>query len=80
MLSAENNHERCVKVLRCYEATIQGKENRTALMYAAQAGSLECVKVLASIKCEILSTDKNEWTALMYAAKSNHPECIPYLH
>jgi ankyrin repeat protein len=51
----------------------------TALHYAAQCGSWECVKLLIEHKAEInATTDKNE-TALSLATKYNHPDIVEFL-
>jgi ankyrin repeat protein len=51
----------------------------TALHYATQSGSFECVKLLTEYKAKIdATTDKNE-TALFLATKQNHPDIVDLL-
>ncbi len=51
----------------------------TALHYAAQSGSLDCVKLLIKNKADIdATTDKNE-TALFLATQHNHPDIVEFL-
>jgi ankyrin repeat protein len=51
----------------------------TALHYAAQSGSLKCVKLLTEYKAEIdAKTDKND-TALFLAIKQNLPDIVEFL-
>jgi ankyrin repeat protein len=50
-----------------------------ALHYAAQSGSLKCVKLLTEYKAKIdATTNKNE-TALFMATKHNHPDIVAFL-
>jgi ankyrin repeat protein len=50
-----------------------------ALHYAAQSGSLKCVKLLIEHKAKIdATTDKNE-TALFLTTKHNHPDIVEFL-
>jgi ankyrin repeat protein len=51
----------------------------TAVHYAAQSGSFECVKLLIENQAEIdATTDKNE-TALFLASKQNHLDIVEFL-
>lgn len=53
-----------------------GENNCTALMYAADAGNIECVEFLSHYKEEITKQDINGNTALMYCTKKGHIDCI----
>jgi ankyrin repeat protein len=51
----------------------------TALHYAAQCGSWECVKLLIEHKAEIDATINKNETALFLATKHNHPVIVEFL-
>ena len=57
----------------------RGEGGRTALMYAADSGNLDCVKFLVGIKGEIGKQDNSGNTALMYAAKKGFLDCVSVL-
>lgn len=57
----------------------KGEGGRTALMYAADSGNLECVKFLAALEKEIGQQDDDGNTAMMYAAKNGFLDCINVL-
>jgi ankyrin repeat protein len=51
----------------------------TALHYAVQSGSLECVKLLIDHEAEIDSTTDKKETALFLATKCNYPDIVDFL-
>jgi ankyrin repeat protein len=51
----------------------------TALHYAAQSGSLECVSLLIAHKAEIDATTNKYETALFLATNHNHPDIVEFL-
>ncbi len=51
----------------------------TALHYAADSGSLECVKLLIEHKANINATTNKNETALFLATKRNHLDIVEYL-
>ena len=53
------------------------KNNRTALMVAANYGNTECVRVLAQKEAKMKDDSNN--TALMFAAGEGHLECVKVL-
>ena len=57
----------------------KGEGGRTALMYAADSGNLECVKFLTTLEKEVGQQDDNGNTAMMYAAKNGFLDCINVL-
>ena len=57
----------------------RGEGGRTAMMYAADSGNLDCVKFLASFDAEIGQQDYDGNTAMMYAAKNGFLDCISVL-
>ncbi len=82
MIACANN-KKCetVKVILDQNPNISAEDLQgwTALHYAAQCGSWECVKLLIANKAEInATTDKNK-TALFLATKHNHPDIVEFL-
>ncbi len=78
---ASNKSCETVKVILDQNPNISAEDLQgwTALHYAAQCGSWECVKLLITNKAEInATTDKNE-TALFLATKHNHPDIVEFL-
>jgi ankyrin repeat protein len=51
----------------------------TALHYAAQSGSLKCVKLLTEYKAKIDATTVKNETPLFLATKHNHPDIVEFL-
>lgn len=62
-----------------YLAGSRGENNRTALMYAAEAGNLVCVDFLCTLEEEIGKQDSGGYTAMMYAAKNGYLDCVALL-
>ena len=54
-------------------------DDETALMYASEAGQIECVRVLAPLEGGIQSLSNFKKTALRYACDANHVECVQVL-
>jgi ankyrin repeat protein len=57
----------------------KGENGRTAMMYAANGGHLECVKFLTEFKQEVRNQDYDGNTALIYAAKKGYADCVKIL-
>ncbi|TNJ30288.1 Kinase, NEK [Giardia muris] len=55
----------------------QSDNGRTALMYAAEHGHVECVRALRERESGMC--DENGWTALMWAVRGKHKECANLL-
>ncbi|EFO64265.1 Protein 21.1 [Giardia lamblia P15] len=84
MYAAYNNRPMLCRLLAIEEAKLQAYVhtnpnnfyscNKTALMVAAEAGHIECVRILAPY--EACVTDSEDKTALMYAASNGHEEVV----
>merc|ERR1719414_1851077 len=58
----------------------RGDAGVTALMVAAQFGSLQSIKRLLSEKADVDAVDARGWTALHWAAQESHAEaCLALL-
>jgi ankyrin repeat protein len=57
----------------------KGENGRTAMMYAANGGHLECVKFLTAFKQEVRNQDYDGNTALIYATKKGYADCVKAL-
>lgn len=69
----------CQKVSKLiHEAGQQDAAGKTALMYAAEHGHLECVNALKKT-AEHLMHDARGWTGLMYACANSHADCAAAL-
>jgi ankyrin repeat protein len=91
MLACKHNSIKVVKVFLRKSTTVENEDTSfcnvnlvnaskwSALHYAAQNGSLDCVKLLIEHRAEIdATTNKNE-TALFMATKHNHPDIVAFL-
>ena len=82
MIACANNKScETVKVILDQSPNLSAEDLQgwTALHYAAQCGSWECVKLLIANKAEInATTDKNE-TALFLTTKHKHPDIVEFL-
>mmetsp|Transcript_24806 Transcript_24806/g.78083 ORF Transcript_24806/g.78083 Transcript_24806/m.78083 type:complete len:174 (+) Transcript_24806:182-703(+) len=59
----------------------KGDAGVTALMVAAQFGSVESIRRLLSERANVDAVDTRGWTALHWAAQEGHPEvCLALLH
>jgi len=56
-----------------------GKTGMTALMFAAQNGSADCVRRLLWAGAEVNATEEDGWTPLHFAAKEGHLEVCTLL-
>ena len=84
MYACQNNRPMLCRLLAIEEAKLQAYVhtnpnnfyscNKTALMVAAEAGHIECVRILASREARL--TDSENKTALMYAASNGHEEVV----
>lgn len=84
MYAAYNNRPMLCRLLAIEEAKLQAYVhtnpnnfyscNKTALMVAAEAGHIECVRILAPY--EACLTDSEDKTALMYAASNGYEEVV----
>ena len=68
----------CIEI-RHLPVDMEGEQNRTPLIVAAQAGELEVVKYLISKGAKLDKIDKNGFTALSIACFCNHFEVVDYL-
>eukprot|EP00457_Paulinella_chromatophora_P003314 gb/GEZN01003321.1/.p1 GENE.gb/GEZN01003321.1/~~gb/GEZN01003321.1/.p1 ORF type:complete len:567 (-),score=102.32 gb/GEZN01003321.1/:413-2113(-) len=55
------------------------KNGRTALMVAARAGHLDCLKLLLDLGADIHHKDKDGVTALVWAIRKNQQKCAEFL-
>ena len=91
MLACKHNSIKVVKVFLRKSTTVENEDPSfcnvnlvdaskwSALHYAADSGSLECVKLLIEHRADIdATTEKNE-TALFLATKHNHPDIVEFL-
>ena len=60
-------------------AGTKGEGGRTALMYLADSGNLDCIKFFVSHGEELQKQDDFGNTALMYAAKKGFLDCVEQL-
>lgn len=84
MYACQNNRPMLCRLLAIEEAKLQAYVhanpnnfyscNKTALMVAAEAGYIECVRILAPHEARL--TDAEDKTALMYAASNGHKDVI----
>jgi cytochrome c551/c552 len=61
------------------DVNAKGRNNATALMYAAKSGNIELVKLLLDREADINAKDGDTVTALMYAANSGNIELVKML-
>lgn len=76
MLAAIANQDSTLSLLEA-EAGMQDKRRRTALILAAQVGSVACVKVLVLWEAKVRDQYGN--TALMHAARNGHTDVVSIL-
>lgn len=84
MYACQNNRPMLCRLLAIEEAKLQAYVhtnpnnyyscNKTALMVAAEAGYIECVRILAPHEARL--TDVEGKTALMYAASNGHEDVV----
>lgn len=76
-------HYACVKILAPHEARMRDALGRTALMYAAEAGSVKCVQYLVGRETGMAVNKTDDrysgWTALLFAVQEGNYECIKVL-
>ncbi|KAK7868044.1 hypothetical protein R5R35_007495 [Gryllus longicercus] len=56
-----------------------GDKKQTPLHYAAESGSLTCIKYLVEKGADKLAVNSDSFTALMLAARNNHFSCVKFL-
>jgi ankyrin repeat protein len=54
------------------DVDLRDRDGATALIRAAEAGDLKCIRSLLEDGADINAADKNGWTALMKAVKNHH--------
>ncbi|MDD5456818.1 MAG: ankyrin repeat domain-containing protein [Candidatus Margulisbacteria bacterium] len=82
MLAALNKHPDIVSALLEKGADISMTDNSkssNALLYAAEGGDIECIRLLLKAGSDINYKNSYNWTALMTAADSNKPEAVRFL-
>ena len=82
MLAALNKHPDIVSTLLERGADISMTDNSkssNALLYAAEGGDIECIRLLLKAGSDINYKNSYNWTALMTAADSNKPEAVRFL-
>jgi cytohesin len=74
-LAEEGDHQGIAALLKeCNEAISKNPEGRTALMEAAETGSIAKAKALLARGADVLASDDKGQTALMIAAAKGHAE------
>ncbi len=51
----------------------------TALMTAAEGGTLTCIQLLVDSGADVHAVDQDGRTAIMWAAEGGHQKCIEFL-
>ena len=79
LISAREGHEDIVKEflnLKKIDINMKCKDETTALMFAAKAGHVEIVMILADKKAKLDMQNELGWSALMYSAKNGHIDVL----